>query len=384
MDEHDLSTAPTPKMPNGDALAIVLFCLASIMAIILSFEEKTPWTIALLLSMMFSFAIYPTLHFFRTSWVRFLVLIIFGAGTVGFGYKLWPKKLATATDVSKHTNEGKFDVSAPIATKTGQPAQTNVIGACHLDADGSPCELICSASNPSSQLAAHEVTMGFNRLIPIKTGVSASPEDRVRLEQSDTLPIQNGNGSFPDFRAFAVNIPLIPPASKVEFTVWTNDIGNKKACSEQQLIQKHRRKVMAAYFAAVSKRQPTVKTPDIDQLLLADAKKANLFHPDIIESDRGKQKVEFITKADEKTTLLALSVYKLLPNYQDVLAPEEKWECMAPVYNVERTGGGTTTFSELVPLAHAYVDFELLIDPQKPVTIQKQCPKQPESYTCSP
>ena len=81
------------KRSDSDRLAIALACLATITAIILFIVEKTRTTIIILLLSMALLAIQPIWHFLPSKRLRtrIFVFVAFVAGTLFFGYLVWPK-----------------------------------------------------------------------------------------------------------------------------------------------------------------------------------------------------------------------------------------------------------------------------------------------------
>lgn len=75
----------------SDRLAIVLFCIGAVLAIVLFLIEKTPLAVGLLLVAMLGFLIFPILHFVKDNKSRSifftLTLIVLGI----FGLVVWPK-----------------------------------------------------------------------------------------------------------------------------------------------------------------------------------------------------------------------------------------------------------------------------------------------------
>lgn len=85
----------TPKatlehMSASDRLAIVLFCLAAAMALVLYLVDKTPLTISLTLAFIFGFLVYPIRHFFRRVIHRIIGFAVTIALTVYLAYATWP------------------------------------------------------------------------------------------------------------------------------------------------------------------------------------------------------------------------------------------------------------------------------------------------------
>jgi putative effector of murein hydrolase LrgA (UPF0299 family) len=64
------------KLTNSDRLAIVLACLAGVMAIVLFLTEKTPASVVGLVLLMYFLSVYPVCHFVDQTWRRLVTLSI--------------------------------------------------------------------------------------------------------------------------------------------------------------------------------------------------------------------------------------------------------------------------------------------------------------------
>jgi hypothetical protein len=82
-------------LSESDKLAIVLACLAGIMAIVLFLVEKTPAVIVFSLLAIVLLAIYPILHFVGAFYLRIVAAVLIVGGTVVFGIYVWPKRETT-------------------------------------------------------------------------------------------------------------------------------------------------------------------------------------------------------------------------------------------------------------------------------------------------
>jgi hypothetical protein len=89
-------TSVVGKYSDSDKLAIVLACLAGVMAIVLFLVEKTPLTVISLLGLMVVLSVYPILHFAQSKIVRACLIVSVVALTFLFGWGVWPNSHADA------------------------------------------------------------------------------------------------------------------------------------------------------------------------------------------------------------------------------------------------------------------------------------------------
>jgi hypothetical protein len=78
------------QISDSDRLAVVLFCVAGVMALVLYLVEKSPLSICVTLSLMVIFLIYPILHMVRGTIRRVLCFGVCIIGTAGLGFEVWP------------------------------------------------------------------------------------------------------------------------------------------------------------------------------------------------------------------------------------------------------------------------------------------------------
>jgi len=184
--------------------------------------------------------------------------------------------------------------------------------------------------------------------LPTETQLSAPPDFRVRLEKSDALPIPAPTGKIDrSVRAFTVFIPQIPPrTSSMEFSLWTDDQNNKRACQQMLVLEHKSLPLIKSYFAALveSKSIPAEKVPNPDTLFHATAKENSLYQPDSVQSEYGRKSVEFVTPQEREALGLKTEAYTLKPKFSYIFDNEE---CIAPVFTVEQTGGKTASFASM-------------------------------------
>src|SRR5258708_6506384 len=124
---------------------------------------------------------------------------------------------------------------------------------CALDEGESLCEIRCSVLNPTFR-PVREVTIGFQGLLPFKTQLASKPESRMVLKKPETLPLPDSSGKISEaIRAFTIEVPLVPPRTRLEFILRTASDANQKACvhlaSEVRSLQ---RQIMTDKYTLVS------------------------------------------------------------------------------------------------------------------------------------
>jgi len=97
---------------TSDSLAIALTCLAAVMALVLFWIDKTPFTAGLCIVAMAALLIYPVIHFVPSSRPRIVVFVVLAATLATFGWSIWPKR--------KTVLAGRFP-GAPLQT-SAQPS----------------------------------------------------------------------------------------------------------------------------------------------------------------------------------------------------------------------------------------------------------------------
>lgn len=81
---------------DSDKLALVLFCLAAVLAIVLFLVEKTPTTIGVMLVFILGFLVYPIIHLVTSRSGRAVASISTIAIVILFGWLVWPRKTTDA------------------------------------------------------------------------------------------------------------------------------------------------------------------------------------------------------------------------------------------------------------------------------------------------
>lgn len=135
------------ELSFSDKLAVALACLASAMALILFWMDKTPLAAGLSIACIAGLSVYPILHFFPSGTARIPMFIIATLLVVIFGWKIWPRKQLAAKATTA--------ASAPTMTPplpVEQPAKPQRKYEPFYDSDPSKPY---SLSNPPPELAAN-------------------------------------------------------------------------------------------------------------------------------------------------------------------------------------------------------------------------------------
>jgi hypothetical protein len=101
----DQGNRPSGLSPS-DKLGIALACLSGALAIPLYLVEKTPYSVAGLLTLMVALCVYPILHFAKSRNVRIVLGILLVIGTVILGRVEWPKTKLSVAQVGSGTSSG--------------------------------------------------------------------------------------------------------------------------------------------------------------------------------------------------------------------------------------------------------------------------------------
>ena len=279
---------------------------------------------------------------------------------------------------------------APGHTKV-QTEKPRVTVQCSLLNDLSACTVVCAVENVGT-VAANKVALGFAGFLPAQTQISADTDTGIELKRSDTLPIPDPSGAFDrGMRAFSVQIPAVPPKTKLFFTLWTDSEDNRKACQQLARIRQMQREIITAIFAEALETRAAVSTqlPEIDSVLRAIAKVECLFHPyRITVPEQGRWAVNFTTPAETQILKKLNLVYSKVDSKVRGTVTEE---CMAPVFSVEQSDGSPLTFNLFPSYSNWYAEGpRIILDPEVlkllkpgPFTIPLR-PVPPQSYSCRP
>lgn len=104
------SEAASMGWSGSDKLAIALFCLAAVMAIVLYWIDKTSTTAGISIAIIALFMIYPILHFVHKPRFRIISFGLVAILIAGFGWKIWPVR---ATVVAEQPPTSGYSVPQP-------------------------------------------------------------------------------------------------------------------------------------------------------------------------------------------------------------------------------------------------------------------------------
>lgn len=299
--------------------------------------------------------------------------------------------ISQAANVSKLAVASKVPLLPPPTkgpaeiTKGSTIRKPAVIVECHLSDSRSPCELECSIYN-SGSIAVRDVTVAFLGFLPIQTRVAGPTDARIVLEKSETLPVPDPDGRMVrDKRAFTIRIPLIPPATKIPFTLWTDDDDNRRACEQVSVLTKMRREIFSDLFSVVRETRALgeAEIPDLDVLFSAIEKENSLFQPENVLSEIGRQPVAFMDHTESRSKELLRKNYpNLKKRFNSVW--QNRAECMAPVFTVEKSDGGAVTFESFPPDVRTYIDgsFRLPREIPEDGVLFEYRPLPPPRYIC--
>jgi hypothetical protein len=203
----------------------------------------------------------------------------------------------------------------------------------------------------TGNVAARDVAMGLDALLPVQTQLDASPDLDIDLKRSHSIPPMDQMVAYiMGTRAFTVEIPLVPAKASISFTLETTLDTNVAACKQLMKIGEIRREIITDFSKKVLEMKVVtpVQLPDVEVLVSAFAKKDCLFHPDKVRSEQRRQDVTFITPTEIRSFEMfreavndARSVYAEIVNSKD--------ECMTPVFTVEQSDGTDTVFGLYPP-----------------------------------
>jgi hypothetical protein len=76
---------------TSDSLAVALTCLGAVMALVLFWIDKTPWTAGFCIAAIAALMVYPVIHFVSHAVARIVVFIVLAVFLAVFGWSIWPK-----------------------------------------------------------------------------------------------------------------------------------------------------------------------------------------------------------------------------------------------------------------------------------------------------
>jgi hypothetical protein len=103
------------RWSTSDQLAVALFCLASVVAIVVFWIEKTPLWAGVSIVVLALLLIYPILHFASSLTARILICALAICGLGLFGRVIWPRTAVVSATAMPTVKQ------APTATTPVQP-----------------------------------------------------------------------------------------------------------------------------------------------------------------------------------------------------------------------------------------------------------------------
>jgi hypothetical protein len=112
----------------------------------------------------------------------------------------------------------------------------------------SACELTCEVQN-TGDIAAKDVAVGFDAILPAETRYVADPDERITLKKSDSLPWPDPDVFYRgNIRAFTIEIPEVPAHTRVRFGLVTVLNTNLAACDQLVRIGQLRQEILTEFF----------------------------------------------------------------------------------------------------------------------------------------
>lgn len=220
---------------------------------------------------------------------------------------------------------------------------------CFLSDGNSACEMRCMVSN-SGIVPVKDVTVGFQSMFPALTRVAADSDAGITLTRSETLPLADAAGAFPDVLAFTVHIPMIPPRTTLRFTLWTASEDNQRACRQLTKIHGLQQRIMDDFYKAILQANAASPTelPQLSLVLSAAAKQNNLFVPGAVASETGRVAVGFLTSEEKQASDSYSRVDKRFrPIFPQVF--QNRGACVGPVFTLEQTSGDPLYLMRVTP-----------------------------------
>jgi len=214
---------------------------------------------------------------------------------------------------------------------------------CSLPANSSPCQISCSINN-SYPIVVRDVSVGFVGPLPSETRVYADPDRRVRLEKSQTLPEPDPEGKVAqEVTSFTIDVPIVPPHQRIQFSIWTANEDNKRACSQTLGID-HKRHVA---LTEIYSRATFTGAPRLETFESALLKHAALYQPRDVSCESGRRSVEFETAEEHSASEQIMQMQAQFPEWKKVM--DKQGECLAPIMHFEINGGNISTMAVMVP-----------------------------------
>jgi len=137
----------TKPLSPSDGFAIVLACLAGILALVLWMIQKTPFWIIVVLLTIEGLSVYPVLHFARSKSRRAGFLAMTVIAVAAFGWKEWPKRDVPTNVINAAAVLNDVPHSPPSAIPpVSQPASLPIGGSNILDNSGKAQKIVIDNS----------------------------------------------------------------------------------------------------------------------------------------------------------------------------------------------------------------------------------------------
>lgn len=196
-------------LSQSDKLAVVLFCVASALALALFLIEKTPTTIVVLCGGIAVFMAYPIYHIFGRGWIRAAASLVLLVCIGILGWAIWPKVSSTHISQSPQSQSVALSAANPpeqmsqqhpvqISNATSQPQEGNASPKLALQQiDKRPVSIVAPASeSPAGSTAPVQpivsaplgVAIGGNNYGNPTVNNYAPPPPRVGIISEQPIP----------------------------------------------------------------------------------------------------------------------------------------------------------------------------------------------------
>lgn len=172
---------------------------------------------------------------------------------------------------------------------------------CIVSDTGDPRVLDCVVKN-SGNGEAKDISMSFNKMLPLGTNVTTSSPFGIKLIESKVLPnpILEPT-SAPLLPAFLIQIPRIAAKDKAEFKIITNHPTNIKAVEQLRKIHREIDSIFRVFVKRLADDEHVdTSMLDIDAAMRHLTKLENFFMPGEISYESGRHPVLYQNDAEEK------------------------------------------------------------------------------------
>src|SRR6266849_142674 len=194
-EEVELTTGLSPR----DKLAVVLACLAGIMAIILWLIERTPATVVWWLVVMVGLAVYPILHFLRRVGFRLIAMVGMIGITVLLGLYAWPRKDTTVPPGASTTPP---QATSPFITIGITPAVFPISVSPHSTLSILPLHPYQTFTDRAGHLHIFDNPCGEEHVWPTQDEINSKPKNgyeevrTVEVTNHSQFTIESGRAIF--------------------------------------------------------------------------------------------------------------------------------------------------------------------------------------------